>query len=52
MLMFLVGFIAAVLINFFGWLLLADAREPEVDEPLVRLTGSGGLSDLAKRPTY
>jgi hypothetical protein len=32
MLMFVVGFVAAVLINFFGWLLLAEARETEADE--------------------
>jgi hypothetical protein len=38
MLMFVVGFVAAILLNFFGWLLLAEARDAEGDEPLVRLT--------------
>ena len=50
MLMFAVGFVAAIVLNFFGWLLLAEARETEADEPLVRLSHSG-LAGLAGKPT-
>ncbi|HEY1747238.1 MAG TPA: hypothetical protein VGG11_10825 [Xanthobacteraceae bacterium] len=39
MLMFVVGFVAAIILNFVGWLLLAEARETELDEPLVRFNG-------------
>jgi hypothetical protein len=37
MLMFAVGFLAAVAVNFVGWLLLADARAAAAREPVVRL---------------
>jgi hypothetical protein len=39
MLMFVVGFVAAILINFFGWLLLAEARETEANDPWVSAGG-------------
>ena len=46
MVMFVVGFVAAVLINFFGWLLLAEARETEANDPWV--SARLGSHDLAR----
>jgi hypothetical protein len=46
MLMFVVGFVAAILINFFGWLLLAEARETEANDPWV--SARLGSHDLAR----
>ena len=46
MLMFVVGFVAAVLINFFGWLLLAEAKETEAYESWV--SARLGSHDLAR----
>ena len=43
MLMFVVGFVAAILINFFGWLLLAEARETEANDPWISVSSGSQI---------
>jgi hypothetical protein len=44
MLLFVVGFVAAILINFFGWLLLAEARETEANDSWVSASSGSQIS--------